>query len=84
MKNVLKYLLSFLESEKGETSSRRLAGLFLVFSGGCAKLALIAYGAKIKLIVKFTLYPTLDNTADSMIVTGALLLGSTLIDKFKK
>lgn len=84
MNRILKYTLSFLESEKGETSSRRLAGLFLAFSGGFSKLALIAYGAKIKIATQFTLYEKLDNTADSLIIVGACLLGSTTVDKLTR
>ena len=82
MKRLIKYLISFLES-RGETSSRKLAGLFLIFSGGFSKLSLIAYGAKLKLITAFTLYDKIDETANTMIWSGVALLGVTTVDKLK-
>jgi len=80
----MKKLLNFIEGDKGERSSRRLGGIFLLFSGGCSKLCLIWFGAKIKLAENFTIYEKLDATAYSLIVVGGLLLGATTFDKFRK
>lgn len=77
-------LINFIEDDRGAKSSKRIAGLFLIFSGGFAKLALIAYGAKIKLLSKFTLYDKIDMTADGLLLAGVALLTGAMIEKFRK
>jgi hypothetical protein len=77
-------IINFIEDDRGAKSSKRISGLFLVFSGGCAKLALIAYGAKIKLLTKFTLYDKIDATADGLLIAGVALLTGAMIEKFRK
>lgn len=84
MKNFILGLIQIIEDDRGSKSSKRISGLFLIFSGGFSKLALIAYGSKIKLIEKFTLYDKIDATADIMLYTGAALLTGAMIEKFRK
>lgn len=77
-------LIEFIEDDRGAKSSKRIAGIFLVFSGGCSKLALIAYGAKIKMLEKFTLFDKVDATADTLVWAGVALLTGAMIEKFRK
>ena len=78
------FLKEILTCNHGHKSSKRLAGLILILSGTGAKLALILYGAKIKLESKFTLYDKIDMTTDSLIWTGAALLGLGVAELIKK
>ena len=78
------FIKEILTCNHGNKSSKRLAGLILILSGTCSKLALIVYGAKIKIESKFTLYDKIDMTADSLIWTGAALLGLGVAELLKK
>ena len=78
MKNILKYLLSFLESENGETSSRRL---IFILSG--IQLCLMTLGTLIYLLVKEK-YPV---AFDLLKAFGSFVLisgGFVTADIFKK
>lgn len=78
------FIKDIFTSNQGQISSKRVAGLFMISSGTSAKLALIAYGSKIKIVEKFSLYDKLDMTADSLIWAGAALIGLGVTELFKK
>jgi hypothetical protein len=84
MNSFIAGIINFIEDDRGSKSSKRIAGLFLISSGGFSKLALIAYGAKIKLLTKFTLYDKIDASADTMLWAGVALLTGAMIEKFRK
>lgn len=84
MNSFVSGLINFIEDDRGAKSSKRIAGLALIFSGTISKLALIAYGAKIKLLDKFTLYDKIDATADTMLWSGVALLTGAMVEKFRK
>lgn len=84
MKNFILGLIQIIEDDRGSKSSKRISGLFLIFAGAFAKLALIAYGAKLKMQKVFTLYDKIDATADTLVFVGAALLTGAMIEKFRK
>ena len=84
MNSFIAGIINFIEDDRGAKSSKRISGLFLIFAGGFSKLSLIAYGAKIKLLSKFTLYDKIDATADGLLLAGVALLTGAMIEKFRK
>lgn len=84
MNSFIAGIVNFIEDDRGAKSSKRIAGLFLIVSGGFSKLALITYGSKIKILDKFTLYDKIDATADGLLLAGVALLTGAMIEKFRK
>lgn len=70
-------LLKFLSSAD-EPSSKRLGGILCIIVGLLMKLILLAYG--LSHVVANT-FEKLDGSADSVLLAGAALLGSTLFEK---
>lgn len=71
----------FLQSAHGDLSSKRLAGLFCVFSGVMGKITLVVYAA---CNLVSTPFEQLDNCLDTIIYAGAALLGAGLVELFSK
>jgi hypothetical protein len=70
-------LLKFLSSAD-EPSSKRLGGILCIIVGLLMKMILLAYGLKYIIANSFD---KLDGSADSVLLAGAALLGSTLFEK---
>lgn len=81
---MIKLMDEILTSNNGQKSSKRLAGMMMIIIGAFSKLALIAYGAKIKLISSFTIYDKLDYSTNGLIYAGSALLGLGVAELFGK
>ena len=71
-------LIQFLQARNGQLSSKRLAGLSLIFSGIIGKAVLIYYCLSRLPKVDFSL---LNGSLDFLIATGTGLLVSGLMEK---
>lgn len=73
----------FLYSNWGNKSSKRLAGLLMIFVGVIAKIMLVIYGSFIRMADNFTIFDKLDSSIDSLFVAGSVLLGMGVAELLK-
>jgi hypothetical protein len=74
----------FLNSNQGDKSSKRLAGLLMILIGVVVKVGLVIYGASVKMSEDFTIFDKLDSSIDSLFLAGSVLLGIGVAELLKK
>ena len=74
----------FLNSNQGDKSSKRLAGLLMILVGVVVKVGLVIYGASVKMSEDFTIFDKLDASIDSLFLAGSVLLGIGVAELLKK
>jgi triosephosphate isomerase len=74
----------FLNCNFGSKSSKRLAGILMIFVGIVVKVGLVIYGASVKMSEDFTIFDKLDASIDSLFLAGSVLLGIGVAELLKK